>query len=355
MLRKFTHWLSGRRKKFYQRHPWHLLIDIVLVTLILVLVIVAWRLFTYIPSSTDTETSLSLEYKNSSADLQNLDFEISASSLPSSLVLGENLSFQLDYVNNGLITIDKAELSFDFSSAAFSLSSLKIKDESIDVDDKDFILHDIAPGEKGSLLLSFVWKTEKTDFPRNLTVLAHAQVFAGNLRMEKELSLETIKIASNLQVDAAIYYHSPQGDQLGIGPLPPIVGQPTTYWLIIKTINSGNELNNFVFSAQLPPGVEFLGDKSLLAGKFSYNPDSRRLIWQIDHLIAFDGDYIANFALTLTPVTEQTGKTALLLQDIKYRAEDVWTKEEIFGDLSDLDSSLTPDSLNKNKGLVAAE
>jgi len=154
---------------------------------------------------------------------------------------------------------------------------------------------------------------------------------------------------------ASIYYHSPQGDQLGIGPLPPIIDVPTTYWLIVKAINSGNNLRNLSFSAQLPPSVELSGEQSLLAGRYSYNQETRRLIWQVDSLEASGGDYIANFALVLTPTDSQIGKNAYLLKNLQYHADDVLTGSVISSQLSDLDTSLPDDRLNRGSGVVVKE
>lgn len=348
-----VHWWNRRRERFYRQNRWHLILDASLALLVVLLLAVALRLALYHPAVIEA-LNFNIHKFNGQTDDRKLDLKVEAKPFETSIDLDQVIEYVLNYENTGNVTIDQAELSIDFISAAFNLSKIEIIDNSeVSVQDNIIILQDIASGDSDEIKVNISWQAEKTDFPRSLEMRLLTKLESGSLVSEKEVLLPDLKIMSDLRVNADLYFHSPQGDQLGIGPVPPIVDIPTIYWLIVKAINTGNDLEDFVFSAKLADNVELSGDQSLLAGQFSYNQDSRRLIWQVDNIKAEGGDYIANFALSLKPDSSQLGKNALILSDIRYHAYDVWTDNDISAYLSNLDSSLPADHINRNNGLVA--
>ncbi len=347
-------WWQRRRDRFYHRNRWHLVLDFSLVIIILLLAGVAIRLAFYHPLIIET-FHLNPPVIDNPASNNGLNWQLDVGATQSSVGLGENLTLTLHYQNNSETPINQAEIRLDLNSAAFKITSITTDNNKSLISGDKLVIKDIKPGEKGDLALVAAWRVEKEDFPRSLQGKVLVKLFNQNSQLEQELDFPAVKIASDLQMSAALYYHSPQGDQLGIGPVPPVVDVPTTYWLIVKAVNNGNDLKNAVFSAQLPIGVELSGEYSLLAGKFSYDSDARRLLWQLDSISAAGGDYIANFALVLTPSQQQLGKEVTILKNLRYHADDTWTQTELFGTLTDLDSSLPADRLNRGNGVVIAQ
>lgn len=355
MYKKIIHWWHGRRERFYHRSRWHLVLDISLSILVVLLAGIAGRLSFYHPAVISALNLPNHQTTTPTTTADKLDFKVEAQPVKSAAAISENIVFNINYENTGNLKIEKLALSLKFDSAAFQLLDLKADSKQAAAAKEQIVLPPLAPGESGHLALTVKWQPGQKDFPRSLQGRLQIQAENGEKQTIKEFILPEIKLISDLQVRADLYYNSPQGDQLGIGPIPPVVGLPTTYWLIIKAANSGNELHNLLVSARLPAGVELSGSQSLLAGKFSYNKDSRRLIWQINSLSAKDGSYISNFGLTLIPRKDQAGKNALLLEDLQYQADDAWTGTEISGQQEDLDSSLPADRLNRGRGLVITE
>lgn len=356
MHRKVIHWWHGRREKFYRQNRWHLVLDISLVILIILLIGIALRLASYNPQ---IMSALNLDrYINIDKQIEkNLSLKVEANVKQAVVTDNEDIVLEINYVNDGDVNIDQINIKPDFNSAAFRLEDLTTSNlnEQQFIESKFLILKNIEVGASGQVFLTVKWSTLKQDFPRSVDWRLKMSYAGNQQEVVKDLVLPSVKISSAVNLEANIYFHSPQGDQLGIGPLPPIVGIPTTYWLIVKADNSGNELKDFVFSANLAPGVELSGEESLLAGKYSYNKEQRRLIWQIDSLDADGGDYIANFGLDFTPVSEQVGNNAMILSNLQYRLFDTWTNTEILGSLNNLDSSLPADHLNRGSGVVEAE
>lgn len=356
MHKKVIHWWHGRREKFYRQNRWHLVLDISLVVVIILLGGIAIRLAFYNPQ---IMSALRLDHYfniNKPVD-SNLSLKIEASLDKTVIKNNGDIVLELNYINDGDVKIDQATIRPDFNSAAFKVEGLALDDinDTQFIENGSLILKNIELGASGKLLLTIKWSALKKDFPRSIDWRLKMTYASNQQEVIKDIAVPNVKISSDVSLEADIYFHSPQGDQLGIGPLPPIVGIPTTYWLIVKAQNQGNELKDFVFSANLAPGVELSGEESLLAGKYSYNKEQRRLIWQVDNLDASGGDYIANFGLDFTPVSEQVGHNALILTNLQYRLFDTWTNTEILGSLDNLDSSLPADHLNRGLGVVEAE
>ena len=359
MFKRINNWWQSRQNRFYRRHHWQLSIEIVLITLILLLTAIVLLLYTYNPvidggdylmhrAATSTSTSTAI-------DKTNLDFEAGAELVSDSISVGDKAEWRLHFKNTGDTAIEQADLSVDLTSAAFNLKDINVEGEGVAVIDNSVRLQDIQAGENREFKIIAGWKAAKTDYPRTLSADLAIVVSAGMNRSQKVISLPPAKINSVLSVAVGAYYHSPQGDQLGIGPIPPVAGTPTTYWLIFKADNAGNDLKNFVVTARLPRGVELSGNESLVAGSYSYDSESRRLIWRVGEIKAVGGDYIANFGLTLTPSSGQVGQKALLLENIQYSADDVWTGSLLSGKINNIDTSLPDDRFNNGQGKVLAE
>ena len=164
------------------------------------------------------------------------------------------------------------------------------------------------------------------------------------------------KLISRLKLKSGAYYYSIEGDQLGVGPLPPQVGMVTNYWVIWKIENSGNDLENLVVSADVPESAVWVDNKSLLAGTLNYDNAGGRVIWGVPTVAAQTTDvepYKAGFSLGVIPEEKDLGKTLLLLRNIKYTAFDKFTNQEISGSLKDLSTSLEFDILSSGKSEVA--
>ncbi|MDP3837058.1 MAG: hypothetical protein Q8Q67_03075 [bacterium] len=354
MLKQINNWWQDRRNRFYRRRRLHLALEIFLITVILLLAGLALFLSSYHPALNGTFFP---DGNATSSDPTSTKLVYTVSADSQSLVVsrGDSLDSTITFKNNGTSKISDVEMLIDFDSYAFELSSLQADGEGVTVRDDKILLENIKPGDTIVINSKASWRAIKNDFPRSIKSKLIVTASNNEARLVKEVSVPDYRITSDLKIEAAAYYHSPQGDQLGIGPIPPIVGVPTTYWLIVKAENNGNDLNNLALSFHLPVGVELTGDVSLLAGKYSYNAATRRLIWQLESVDASGGDYFANFAIALTPNESQIGKNILLVDQIQYHADDSWTSEVISSQLSNIDTSLPADRFNRGQGQVSAE
>lgn len=189
----------------------------------------------------------------------------------------------------------------------------------------------------------------------NINVPAHQkQTATTSVATETPITRNPKKVPSNLKVQAVVLYNSLQGDQLGSGPIPPIVGIPTTYWLFFKAENNGNEVGDFLMSAKLPNNVVFTGNKTLSAGTVSYQEDRHLLVWSIKALAREKAVYSAGMEISLTPNANQVGKNCELVNNIRYSAYDTEADTESSGTLKSMTSALDFDKINQGQGKVEA-
>ena len=174
---------------------------------------------------------------------------------------------------------------------------------------------------------------------------------SDNLEEEEE---ESVCYAPVLTMASAGYYYSPQGDQLGVGPLPPMVDVQTNYWIFWEVLYNDKDLNNFEISAQLPERVIWTGKKTALAGSVQYGEASRRVIWKIDQINKDNKNYKIGFEIGLIPTDQDVNNILNLLNNIEYQAIDKSCQKEIKGKLNNITTDLIFDNLAKDKGVVVS-
>jgi len=135
------------------------------------------------------------------------------------------------------------------------------------------------------------------------------------------------EVDSRLSLKTFALFYTPQGDQIGVGSVPPVVGNYTAYWLILQVNNTNNKIKDFKLTAKVPANIEFTNIYNVTDGnQIIFNEKTRELEWQIDSVSAFAGIFNAapeaRIQLALTPTTDQIGKSPILLANIVATATD---------------------------------
>jgi len=326
---------------------WHLILDLSLFLVMIILLAAVAGLYFYRPDLPGFGI-----YSPPTVDLNNppleLDYVVAAP-----LIKAKNgVLVRVAFKNNGSTAINDVNLDFSTTDANFTVSQLKSADDSgrLTISGRSAILDRIRAGESGEVLL-LVYFNQKTQV-RVIGWQAQSQyVLAGQVLKETK-NLSALKVAAELTAKAVAYYTSPQGDQLGIGPVPPLVGIPTNYWIFWEASSAG-DFKNLVFSARLPQGVELATGRSLVAGDFNYSTSSRQIIWRVPEIKGGDSIEHLGFEVQLIPTADQAGRILPLLSDIRYYGIDTLTGEESSGRLSALDTDLAGDRFNSGQGTVA--
>lgn len=129
-------------------------------------------------------------------------------------------------------------------------------------------------------------------------------------------------LATQINLSAQARYYTEEGDQLGRGPLPPVVGQSTKYWVFVQAYNTTNAVRDARFTAVLPPGVTFTGKQSVTIGKtITYSESDRTVRWN-HSLLPANSQTGLYFEVAATPQAAQLGKNLLLLSAVHFTATD---------------------------------
>jgi hypothetical protein len=155
-------------------------------------------------------------------------------------------------------------------------------------------------------------------------------------------------LATEATLKAEARYFTPEGDQLGRGPLPPRVGETTKYWIFAQLQNTTNRLKDVSFETNLAPGIEFTGKQSITIGSPLKNQNGK-LTWNIFELPAnsITGWY---FEVATTPNSEQVGKNINLIKNINVQATDKETGKKFDLTSNNITNILPTNDLGKDQG-----
>jgi hypothetical protein len=148
-----------------------------------------------------------------------------------------------------------------------------------------------------------------------------------------------IKVETNLTLLAETGHGS--GAFTDTGPVPPEVGEETTYTISLLVANAQNTATDVALTATLPPYVDWL-DETAGAGSVTFNPTTRAVEWAVGSLTA-GGEAAASFQVAITPSASQLGSEPQLTSTMQIRATDAFTGTTVRAEHSALTTALADD------------
>jgi len=285
-------------------------------------------------------------------NLNNPPLDVKYSITDRTLDVNESINLNISVKNSGKQAITDIKINLKSKTDLYTVSSLKKTDEtdsSISVTGQDILLQSVKNGEEKNISLSINFNRQNTS-NRVFILESKISYLLNGQEYQATHDLEEIYIKATLSANAATYYTSPQGDQLGIGPLPPIVGIPTKYW-IFWSLSPTADFQDLSLSAKLPVGVRMTGEEAILSGELSYHPDTRLIIWKLDKATTGENSY-AKFELELIPQEDQVGEVITLLESGRIFATDQLTGEDVSASFSKQTTNLDFDKFNSGHGEV---
>jgi len=143
------------------------------------------------------------------------------------------------------------------------------------------------------------------------------------------------------------------------GPLPPTVGEATTYTIIWQVKNYYSEAKNTKVKAVLPVQVKLTGKifPEEESEKFAFDSQSKELVWEIGDLevgqgVLNDAPNIS-FQIEFTPNGSQRGKTPDLISAATISGQDQWTETILTASSTAIDTTLPDDeTVSDSQGVV---
>ncbi|HTW96496.1 MAG TPA: hypothetical protein VMD74_02450, partial [Candidatus Methylomirabilis sp.] len=132
-------------------------------------------------------------------------------------------------------------------------------------------------------------------------------------------------INSDLGFKEQVRYFDENNLPVGNGPLPPTVGEQTSFKVYWDLTNNLHDLNDVVLETILPPEVTWDTHNRTSVGTISYDQATNKVTWNIGRLpiTVFRAD--AEFNIALTPTESDRNKIVVLLAGTKISATDANT------------------------------
>ncbi len=267
-------------------------------------------------------------------------------------VPGDWLHYEVYFKNVGddsasnLFMINQLEgEAFDFQTIKSDYGTFQAGDNSIVFDWRRVPdLQYLIPTEEGKV--DFFIRL-KDDLGNVKNPVLKNKVFIGQVKEEF-----VTKIGSKLGIDQKAYF---QDEVFGnSGPVPPQVGQATTYTIMWHVRNHYSDVKNAKVKAILPQNIELTGrvfpEPELK--KFTFDSQSREIVWLAGDLEKGIGvnkqPLTIAFQITFTPSAYQRGQIPNIINEAQITAEDSWTGTIIQGSASAINTTLPDDSTVTN-------
>ncbi|MBZ9572335.1 hypothetical protein KJA15_03325 [Patescibacteria group bacterium] len=268
---------------------------------------------------------------------------------------GDLLDYEISFKNIGERTSENLLLVVKLESEALDYDTLKVGFGRFEKEEKTIVwdytkiseLKKLLPMEEGRIEF---WVKVKDDFP-----------FIQNPEIKNSISLDGIeekfvtKINSKLEILQKGYF---QDEIFGnSGPLPPRVGETTTYTIMWQVKNFYNGLKNVKVRAILPDWVRLTGEIFPEETKITFDSESGEMVWEVGDLeagqgVSGPGPNVA-FQVAFTPISDQKGQIVTLINEAKISGEDQWTESTLETRAGAVDTTLPDDpTVSEENGKV---
>ncbi len=270
---------------------------------------------------------------------------------------GETLKYEIFFRNIGSTEFPDLFAIYRIDQNVFDLSTLNSVDGQAKPNDNLIIfdykklsrLKTLYPNEEAKVEFSIKLK-EFLDF---------SEAEKNNMLIKNKIDIFDIseefqtKISSRLDVVQKAYFQNTGGMQ-NLGPVPPSVGQTTTYIILWQVKNSLNDVKNIKVRAKLGQGMGLVDEMApeSEAGKFSYDSVSREILWSAGDAKAGQSTINLYFKVALTPQAFQKGGVVQLIGQATASGEDQSTDKLIQGMAVGINTNIPDDSENSGKGVV---
>lgn len=246
-----------------------------------------------------------------------------------SITPGGKTTYTLFYKNEENYDVANVELGLNLSGEYAASRQIRVNQNDYQR------LTNIAAGQEGTIELTATAKSiinYTNEKPEGFNI--ETRGFASyddpieNTRISVESSPVLSPVSSSLTLKTTGVFFTPLGDQIGVGSVPPVVDEYTSYWIIIKAVNTHHQAKAVKITAQIPGGVEFTDTYNVTAGN-QIVKTGNTLSWTIDSIPAFAGIFSpapeARIQLAITPSLNQVGTSPVLLTNITATATDTRT------------------------------
>jgi len=271
---------------------------------------------------------------------------------------GDTLHYEIFFKNIGddvfsnLFLVARLEGGlFDFQTFKAPRGDFELGDNSIIFDWRRVSkLQFLDVGEEGKVEFWIDLKDDWTPALGDKNLVLKDKIFLSQAQQEF-----TTNVNSKLKIAQKGYF---EDDVFGnTGPIPPEVGERTTYTVIWQAKNYYNDIKNMKVKATLGSNVSLTGNIFPEEARLTFDSSSREVVWKVDNLAAGkgiieEGPSVA-FQIVLTPNASQSGKKPILIGSAEITGEDQFTGLIISAEEDSINTALPDDeTISSSEGVV---
>jgi len=259
----------------------------------------------------------------------NLNISINESSTDTPINFGDTLNYVITYNNKGDKDMKNVVIMAILKSDFLDWKSLKdenggtVSRKTISWTSKEISdLEVLEPGEGGEIKFSInTGNSNNIEFGQDLKVSSYAQFSIGNIEdfsnddeHLNDNSSNTIinEFNSDLSIQERVLYFDDDNIPVGSGPLPPVVGEKTSFKYYWTLKNSLHELKDVKVELDLPDYVIWDNNYTVDAGNLNYNLDDNKIVFTISRWPIGIDTVEASFSVSIIPTEAEYNKIIIL-------------------------------------------
>jgi len=277
--------------------------------------------------------------------------------------LGQNLTYKIKYKNTTDVAIGPVVITAKIDSQAVDLGTVIVSkgffssSEGIITWNASSLpsLESLPAKAEGEInfMLRVKDKLSINSFSdKNFTIITRVKIDSPNIPLElagtqlagqNELSL---KVNSRMVLEMKGFY----SDKImpNSGPLPPRVGQKTTYTIYWQVLNISNDLSVATVEAFLPSYVQWQGKTYPKDENIKYDSSTGRITWQIGRLSSATGLLspvkLVAFQVGFVPSLGQVGEITTIVKEARAFGIDDFTGVNLSALADDLKTDMPDDA-----------
>ncbi len=270
----------------------------------------------------------------------------------------DTLKYKITYKNTTDVGIRNVVITSKIQGSALDLSSLELEGASFDGNTQTITwnaantpdLNYLGPNEEGEVSFSVKVRDSlpiNTYSDKNFTVTNSVEIDSVDIPIGlKDIEITgqsqlITKIVSRLILQSQGYHY----DDLipNSGPIPPKVGQATSYTIKWRLLNISNDLENVKVIGYLPPHVKWNSKINPGYVDLKYSSQTGQVTWTVGDLPAATGVLLpvreVAFQVSITPSVAQVGSSVELVGQSKVTGKDNFVDQELTYSADSVDTS----------------
>ncbi len=198
-------------------------------------------------------------------------------------------------------------------------------------------LKELSPGESGEITFSLrVANFNRIEFGQNLDVKSYAQFSIANMEefddssnriSDNRSNIVINKINSNLSMKEEVLYFNHDNIPVGSGPLPPVVGEKSSFRYYWTLKNSLHELRDIKIELPFPSYIIWENDFNISAGNINFDPLENKVFFSLSRWPLGIESVEVDFLVSIIPTNNEYNKIVVLSSGSSLEALDTETND----------------------------